>query len=377
VAEWLLKRDGLPSHPDRIYLTDGASPALRLSLQLLIRGTGFRDGILVPIPQYPLYSASIALLGGILIPYELDEANDWGLSIENVQRAVDKARADFICPRAVVFINPGNPTGQQLSEEQILGLLQVCHKEQLCLLADEVYQDNVYGKARPFISARSVLAKAGGKLLQEVQLLTFHTVSKGALGECGLRGGMVEVMNVPPDVEAQMYKLASINLSPNVTGQIAMGVMVKPPVPGDESYGQWTKERAAVLSSLGRRAAAITDALNKLPGMHCVDAGSLYAFPSITLPPAAIAAAKAADVAPDVFYCLALLDATGIATTPGSGFGQKDGTYHFRTTILPPESKLTAFCDSIRDFHLDFMKKYSGPVPTEIVVKSPTLAAKL
>mmetsp|Transcript_30639 Transcript_30639/g.51773 ORF Transcript_30639/g.51773 Transcript_30639/m.51773 type:complete len:483 (+) Transcript_30639:242-1690(+) len=363
VAAWLEKRDGLRSNFDHIFLTDGASAAVRLGLQMLIRGTGFRDGILVPIPQYPLYSASIALLGGTLIPYELDEDAEWGLNLELIQKAVDKARADFVCPRGLVFINPGNPTGQQLTESQLLGMIKICHKEELALLCDEVYQDNVYQthdpSAKPFISARGVLAKAGGALLKETQVLTFHTTSKGAFGECGLRGGMMEVLNVPENVVAEMYKLSSINLSPNVPGQVAMGVMLHPPVPGDESYPKWNAERQAVLDSLGRRAAAITTALNALPGVSCVAAGSLYAFPSIDLPPAAIAAATDKGVSPDVFYCLELLDHTGIATTPGSGFGQKDGTYHFRTTILPPEEKLDEFCAMIKEFHMQFIHKYA------------------
>jgi len=362
VAEFLERRDGLKSPGvDNIFLTDGASAAVRLGLQMLIRGTGFRDGILVPIPQYPLYSASIALLGGVLIPYELDEENEWGLSLDSIRTAIAKARNDVICPRGLVFINPGNPTGQQLTAEQLKGLVTICHEEDLCLLADEVYQDNVYGNARPFISARKVLGEMGGAAAEEVQLLTFHTTSKGALGECGLRGGVVELLNVPDDVVGQMYKLASINLSPNVPGQVALGVMVNPPAPGDVSYPLWAKERQAVLDSMGRRAAAITKALNALPGVSCVAAGSLYAFPSITLPARAIECAKEKGLVPDVFYCLALLDATGIATTPGSGFGQKDGTWHFRTTILPPEDKMDYFCQAISDFHLAFMDKYRGP----------------
>jgi len=361
VADFLERRDGLKSPGiDYIFLTDGASAAVRLGLQMLIRGTGFRDGILVPIPQYPLYSASIALLGGLLIPYELDEEAEWGLSLQSIRTAICKARNDFICPRGLVFINPGNPTGQQLTADQLEGLITACHDEDLCLLADEVYQDNVYGDARPFISARKVLAEMGGAAAKEVQLLTFHTTSKGALGECGLRGGVVEMMNVPDDVVAQMYKLASINLSPNVPGQVALGVMVKPPVSGDVSYPLWAKERQAVLDSMGRRAAAITKALNALPGVSCQAAGSLYAFPTITLPARAIECAKEKGLVPDVFYCLALLDATGIATTPGSGFGQKDGTWHFRTTILPPEDKIDYFCQAITDFHLAFLEKYKG-----------------
>ena len=68
-----------------------------------------------------------------------------------------------------------------------------------------MYQDNVYGGAKPFLSARSVLHKCGGALASELQLLSFHTVSKGAFGECGLRGGMVEMLNVPDEVVAQVF----------------------------------------------------------------------------------------------------------------------------------------------------------------------------
>ena len=333
----------------------------------------------MPIPQYPLYSASIALLGGELIPYELNEDNDWGLDIDSVRKALDAARRNNICPRGLVFINPGNPTGQQLTEPQLLSMLDLCHKEDLCLLADEVYQDNVYNGARPFISARSVLAKQpeNSKIRNETQLLTFHTVSKGALGECGLRGGMVEILNVPEDVIGEMYKLASINLSPNVPGQVAMGVMTQPPRRGEPSYELFYSERQAVLDSLARRAKAITDALNVLPGVKCVEAGSLYAFPSITLPEGAIKAAELAGMAPDVFYCIEMLNETGIATTPGSGFGQKDGTFHFRTTILPPEDKIAYFSDAIKDFHLAFMAKYEKYTPTEESADGPGRYARL
>lgn len=359
VADFLMRRDGVPSDPTRVFLTDGASAAVRLGLGMLIRGNGFRDGILVPIPQYPLYSASIALLGGVLIPYELDEEAEWGVNVEKIQCAVNRARADCICPRGMVFINPGNPTGQVLRADEIAGMIQVCHREEIALLADEVYQDNIYDD-KPFVSARRVLNQLGGAVSQETELMTFHTVSKGALGECGLRGGMVELTNIDPAVVAQMYKLASINLSPNVTGQIAMGVLTNPPKVGDPSHAQWEAERAAVIESLGRRARQITEAFNRLPGVTCVDAGALYAFPSVELPPGAIAAAEAKELAPDVLYCLELLQATGIATTPGSGFGQKAGTFHFRTTILPPEDRMDEFAASIEEFHRGFLRKYAN-----------------
>lgn len=170
----------------------------------------------------------------------------------------------------------------------------------------------------------------------------------------------MEIHNGPADVVDQMYKLASINLSPNVPGQVALGIMLNPPKPGEESHSLWEEERKEILLSLGRRAKAITDALNTLPGVSCVSAGSLYAFPRIEIPPRAIQAAAESNMAPDVLYCLELLKSTGIATTPGSGFGQKDGTFHFRTTILVQESKLEMFIKELCRFHNEFLTKYGG-----------------
>lgn len=176
-----------------------------------------------------------------------------------------------------------------------------------------------------------------------------------------MRGGMVEITNVGDDVVAEMYKLASINLSPNVPGQVALGCLLAPPQPGDPSYALFQSEKSSVIASLGRRAAALTKAFQSLPGVDCVAAGSMYCFPKIQIPPAAIAAAKSKGIAPDVLYCLELLDETGIAVTPGSGFGKKkDGSFHFRTTILVPEEKLKQFADSFITFHNGFISRYGG-----------------
>lgn len=84
----------------------------------------------------------------------------------------------------------------------------------------------------------------------------------------------------------------------------------------------------------------------------------MYSFPQIRLPPKAIAAAKAAGKQPDVFYCLRLVEATGISTVPGSGFGQEPGTFHLRTTILPREEVMAAFVEKFRKFHEGFMAQY-------------------
>ena len=89
----------------------------------------------------------------------------------------------------------------------------------------------------------------------------------------------------------------------------------------------------------------------------------MYSLPQIRLPPGAVAAAKAAGKPPDVFYSLALLQGTGISVVPGAAFGQKDGTYHFRTTILPPKEKMNDIKNKFTTFHKKFMDEYRHSVP--------------
>uniref|UniRef100_A0A803KQU9 Alanine aminotransferase 1 n=1 Tax=Chenopodium quinoa TaxID=63459 RepID=A0A803KQU9_CHEQI len=110
IAAGIEARDGFPANPNDIFLTDGASPGVHMMMQLLLRSE--QDGILCPIPQYPLYSASIALHGGTLVPYYLDEATGWGLEISNLKSQLETARSKGVTVRALVVINPGNPTGQ-------------------------------------------------------------------------------------------------------------------------------------------------------------------------------------------------------------------------------------------------------------------------
>lgn len=357
VADFIEQRDGYPANPEHIFLTDGASVAVRLLLNALIRDSA--DSILVPIPQYPLYSASIQLYGGTLLPYNLKEASGWSMDFNEITRDVQAARNRGTNVRGMVFINPGNPTGQCLSEANLRDLVRFAHKEKVVLMADEVYQPNIYQDEKPFVSAKKVMGDLGAPFSSEVELASFHTVSKGVLGECGLRGGYVELTNFHPGTIDELYKSVSINLSPNTVGQLTMSLMVNPPKPGDESYELWKKEHDEGLASLRRRAHAMTDGFNALEGVTCTfTEGAMYSFPRLHLPPKAIAAAKAAGKTPDTLYCLQLLEATGIVTVPGSGFGQEEGTFHLRTTILPPEEKIAGFTKLFADFHKSFMAQY-------------------
>ncbi|KAJ3203388.1 Alanine--glyoxylate aminotransferase 2, mitochondrial, partial [Dinochytrium kinnereticum] len=110
VAKFISERDGFPANPEHIFLTAGASPAVQLVLQTLIAHKNV--GIMIPIPQYPLYTASIDLFNGKAVPYYLNEEKDWGLSVEELRKSLREARSQGTEVRALCVINPGNPTGQ-------------------------------------------------------------------------------------------------------------------------------------------------------------------------------------------------------------------------------------------------------------------------
>jgi alanine transaminase len=137
-----LERDGYPSNPGHIFLTGGASAGVSLLISMLINTP--KSGILIPIPQYPLYTATLAQHSGVALPYHLDESHDWSTSIEAIEEALAKARQDGIEPKALVIINPGNPTGALLDEPTMEKLVHLCESHSLVLLADEVYQINLH-----------------------------------------------------------------------------------------------------------------------------------------------------------------------------------------------------------------------------------------
>lgn len=361
VAEFIQRRDGHKAREDDIFLTDGASPAVQMMLRALIRGP--QDGIMIPIPQYPLYSATIALCGGKQVGYFLDEKNGWGMRVDELERSLAEAKKQGVNVRALAVINPGNPTGGCMSPENIRDVVAFAAKHNLVVLADEVYQENIWRPGAKFTSFKRVAAEAGaivpGTDKGDLQLVSFHSVSKGFLGECGRRGGYMELVGFDEDVRMQLYKLASVSLCSNLDGQLMMGLMVNPPRKGEESFDLYQAERDGILTSLRRRAQTLTTAFKSMEGFSVeTPEGALYAFPQITLPPRAIEAAKKAGKAPDTFYCLQMLDQTGVVVVPGSGFGQQPGTFHFRTTILPPENEIAATAERLGAFHRKFMDQW-------------------
>uniref|UniRef100_A0A0B7K067 Aminotransferase class I/classII large domain-containing protein n=1 Tax=Bionectria ochroleuca TaxID=29856 RepID=A0A0B7K067_BIOOC len=269
VAKFLEERDGFPANPANIYLSAGASSGVNTLLHTICAAPN--TGILIPIPQYPLYTATLSVLDATCVPYYLDEAKNWGTDLNTIRSAYEKAKADGIDVRCIVIINPGNPTGASLPEEDIRA----------------VYQTNVFvGKFHSFKQVLRKLQQENPGKHDGVELASLHSISKGMVGECGHRGGYFELVGFDPEVEANIYKFVSIMLCAPVIGQCLVEVM-------------------------GRT--------------------------------------------PDEFYCMRLLEATGICVVPGSGFGQKEGSLHFRTTFLAPGTEWTG---RIVKFHKEFMEQY-------------------
>lgn len=181
-ADYIQNRDGgIPSRWEDIYLCAGASQSIKAVMNLLNRNIdGKVPGIMVPTPQYPLYSATIAEYGMHQIGYYLNEDTNWGLDIPELERALAEAK-QHCNPRAIVVINPGNPTGQVLTYENIVNIIKFAQKHHLFIFADEVYQDNVYEKESTFHSFKKVLFELGDPY-KGMELASFMSCSKGYMG---------------------------------------------------------------------------------------------------------------------------------------------------------------------------------------------------
>jgi aspartate/methionine/tyrosine aminotransferase len=359
VAEYIKRRDGIPSDEDHIILTDGASKGVQSVIIALLKNE--KDGFMIPIPQYPLYSATLTLYGGNVIGYYLDEDNSWQLNEEILNESFEKARGEGANPVGLVVINPGNPTGAVLTYSNIVMIIHFAKKHNLALLADEVYQENIYDEKAAFHSFAKVMHELGEK---DVPLFSFHSISKGYYGECGHRGGYMEMRNISDDVLAQFVKLHSISLCANVTGQIGTYLVLAPPQKGDESYDLYKKEKEETLCELKTKSEILGRELNKINGMTTeIPQGALYAFVKFELPHTEDINKMTADQKlayeskRDFDYCMALLKETGICVVPGSGFGQMPGTLHFRTTILPPRDEIEELVVKIKKFHDGYVRK--------------------
>lgn len=363
VARFIERRDGPdagPASAKNIFLLSGASSGVHHLLDLLIAGP--QDGVMVPVPQYPLYSAALSTHGGHMVPYYLDESAEWSVDLSELHRSIREARERDVRVRAIVVINPGNPTGSVLNRESMESLLHFARQEGLVLIADEVYQTNVFPGVE-WQSFRRVLhemRRSGyDRDWDTLELASLQTISKGQIGECGRRGGYVELTNFSDFALEQFYKLASINLCPPVSGQIALDVMMRPPQPGDASYEQHMRELAVIQETMESRARALHAAFKRMRGVTCNEPeGAMYLFPRIHVPVGMEEDAYDRGIQVDELYCLELLERTGICVIPASGFGKMPfGRQGFRTTFLTGGDD---FVDRLVNGHNQLLSDYDN-----------------
>jgi alanine transaminase len=268
VASFIERRDGFPADWQNIYLSAGASSGVNTLLHIICATPN--TGVLVPIPQYPLYTATLSVLNAKCVPYYLDESKAWGTSLDVIKQSYEKAISEGTDVRAIVVINPGNPTGASLPSEDIEGVLRFAAQHKLVVMADEVYQTNVFiGEFHSFKRVLRELQRDEPETFDHVELASLHSISKGMVGECGHRGGYFELVGFDKEVQAQIFKFISIVLCPPVIGQCLVDLMVNPPRQGDPSFELYDGEYNGIKEGLRKRATALYEAFKEMEGVEC------------------------------------------------------------------------------------------------------------
>lgn len=294
---------------DDVYMGNGVSELVMLSLQALLNNG---DEVLIPIPDFPLWTAATNLCGGNPVHYRCDEGAQWFPDLDDIEARIT-ART-----RALVVINPNNPTGAVYDEAMLLGLIDIARRHSLVLLADEIYDKIVYDDAqyRPLAA-----------LADDVLTLTFSGLSK-SYRAAGLRTGWM--MTSGPKAQAKdliegFDMLASLRLCSNVPGQFA----VQTALGGFQSIDQLVKPggRLRVQRDLAH------ELLTQIPGISCVKPrGALYLFPKIDTAKFGIKS--------DEKLVLDLLREEKILLVHGQGFNWPEPD-HVRLVFLPAVDELT------------------------------------
>jgi alanine-synthesizing transaminase len=298
-----------------VFISNGAGEAVELALTALVNPG---DNALTPRPDYPLYPAVLCKIGAEANPYYLNEEDGWQPELADIKKRINSRT------KALVLINPNNPTGALCTRAMLEELAELARQHNLLIISDEIYDQLILDGGQHI----SIAA-----LAPDVPVVTIGGLSKNYLAPGWRMGwGMVsgEPSAVKPYIEG-IHKMLRARLSANHPEQYA----IRPALEGPQDH------LVEVRRKLTARRDLTVQTCNSIPGMSCLPPrGAFYAFPRIEIRD------------DDERWVKQLLLEKHILTVPGSGFGQKPGTKHYRIVFLPPEEMLRQAYSQIRDFML-------------------------
>jgi alanine-synthesizing transaminase len=311
-------RNGFPVTPDRVFITAGTSEGIELTIGAAINAG---DEVLVPMPTYPLYTAVLAKLDARTRFYRLDPSNGWMPDLDHLRTLVTPST------RALVVIDPNNPTGAVYPREMRRALLEFADRHGLLILADEVYGDLGFdGPVEPL-----------GKLDPDAAIISYSSLSKAFLAP-GWRTGWMGIGRSPrlDDLAAAIRKLADGRLCSTVPMEYAIPAALE----GDKSH------QVSFRAALKARADLTVSRLCAMPGVSCVaPTAAFYAMPQVAIPQGTT----------DEDYVKALLHATGVLCVYGSGFGLPADQGFLRVVFLAPLDELSQIYDLMADFTAKYL----------------------
>lgn len=316
------ERKGIKNIHD-IFVTTGASEAIELALTALVNDG---ENVLTPTPGYPLYTAVASKLQMMENPYYLDEENGWQPDIDDIKSKINDRT------KAIIIINPNNPTGSIANYDTLKQLVDLAVENDLVIFADEIY-DKLLFDDNELVSIASINSDAS--------VITFGGLSKNYMVPgfrigWGIVSGQKEILD---DYIEAINKMLRARLSANHPEQYG----IPPALEGDQSH------LTLALEKLTRRRDMTVNMLNAVPGISCVKPeGSFYAFPKIDIK------------GEDSHFVSELIKATGVVVVPGSGFGQKPGTKHFRAVFLPQDDVLEKAYNNIGQFFGEYKDKFES-----------------
>lgn len=311
---------------DDIYIGNGASELIVMAMQGLLNDG---DEVLVPMPDYPLWTAAVSLAGGKPCHYLCDEANEWYPSLDDIRSKItDKTKA-------IVIINPNNPTGALYPDALLHELVQIAREHSLIIYADEIYDKVLYDG----ITHTSIAS-----LATDVLFVTFNGLSKNYRA-CGFRSGWMIVSGnkkIAKDYIEGLNILATMRLCANVPAQYA----IQTALGGYQSINDLVKPSGR----LAKQRDLAYKLLTAIPGVSCVKPrAALYMFPK--LDPAIY------PITDDQQFILELLQEEKVLLVQGTGFNWQQPD-HFRVVFLPNVDDLTAAIARIARFLENYRKRH-------------------